>query len=133
MTTQWLTVRKASELIKEADPDGKGVSRRQLLRRLNMWDRRAGGKLLRWRGEPGGVREVNAQVLRQMLRTEPLQVERELAEVHDRIDVLDNRTKALRTKTRKNGKAIEDHEKRLTAHKRSMEHLQKSQRTLLEG
>jgi DNA-binding Lrp family transcriptional regulator len=98
MSASWITIRQAAEMC--------GLSRSQTLRRLERRNSENGGKLLRWAGAPGGRREVNVHVLRQILRADPREVERDLAEVHERIDVLDGRTNALVRITRKHEKAI---------------------------
>lgn len=121
--TKWLTITQCVTLIRELDSAGRGISRWQLRRRLERWDLTAKGKLLRWRGAEGGIREVNAAVLRQLLRADPIEKELELAEVHERIDVIDDRVRALRSKSRKHGERIDSHEKRIEAQKRALEAL----------
>lgn len=122
-STRWLTITQCVALIRELDANGRSISRRQLRRRLARWDAAAKGKLLRWQGAPGGVREVNAAVLRQMLCADPIEKELELAEVHERIDVLDDRVRALRSKSKRHGERIDVHEKRIDALKRASEAL----------
>jgi hypothetical protein len=101
MTRGWITIRDAAPLM--------GVSRRQARRRLERLNavHPYAGKLLRWRGDEGGVREVNLAVLRQIVESEPVDIERSLSEVHDRVDVLDRRTKAHRRELVAQRKAIE--------------------------
>lgn len=95
---------------------GLTSSRRQLTRRLETWDRESSGRLLRWVGQAkaGGTREVNTAILRQFLRADPVQRERELSEIHERIDILDGRTKAIRSK-------LVSHEKQLAENRVEME------------
>jgi len=112
---RWITIREAIKLVRESDPDGRGVSRWQLRRRLKSWDKDAGGKLLRWRGIQGGVLEVNAVVLQQLLKANPLERERELGEVHDRIDGVIRVTNAVRRKVRKHQKELEDQKELIVA------------------
>jgi hypothetical protein len=96
-----------------------GVSARQARRRLERRNGQAPytGKLLRWRDQPGGVREVNPAVLRQMMEAEPVDIERALSEVHDRVDVLDRRTLA--------------HRRQLVSQRKAIEGIQKSQAALI--
>lgn len=133
MTHNWLTIRQCVELIRSQDPDGKGISRWQLRRRLESWNTRSGGRLLRWVSKPGGKREVNAAILRQMLRTDPLDRELELSEVHERIDVLDGRTKAMRGRLTKHGRRLDGHDDDLVSHRKALEHLHASMAELLTG
>lgn len=104
---RWLTVIKAKQLV-EANGD-ESVSRRHLLRRLRALDKQVGGKLLRWRGQSGrgGVLEINPEILNQHLQALPLDPERELAHVHERITHIDRRLVSLR-------KTVMKHEKILT-------------------
>jgi hypothetical protein len=132
-STRWLTITQCVALIRDLDSAGRGISRWQLRRRLERWDTTAGGKLLRWRGAEGGVREVNAAVLRQLLNANPLERDLELSEVHERIDVIDDRVRALRTKSRKHGERIDIHEKRIDAQKRAIAALEGCARALAEA
>lgn len=104
---RWLTVVGAKQLV---DTKGDPVSRRQLLRRLRAIDKRVGGKLLRWRGQEGrgGVLEINPAVLRQHLSADPIDPERELGHIHERISAIDRRVVSLR-------KSVKKHEKLLHA------------------
>lgn len=133
MTPTWLTITQCCALIRQLDADGRGISRWQLRRRLERWDTRSQGKLLRWRGAEGGVREVNAAVLRQLLRADPIEHDKVMSEVHERIDVLDDRVRALRGRARKHGERLDDHEKRLTAQKRALLALEECSRSLVEA
>ena len=129
----WLTITQCVALIRELDAAGRGISRWQLRRRLEQWDVTAKGRLLRWRGAEGGIREVNAAVLRQLLRADPIERELELAEVHERIDVLDDRMRALRGRARKHGERLDNHEKRLVAQKQAISALEACSRALAEA
>lgn len=121
----WITVNEAARLAE--------ISRWQMRRRLKTWDKVCGGRLLRWADKPGGKLEVNPAVLRQMLRADPVDRERELSEVHERIDVLDGRTKALRSKVKKHGGTLENHESRLVSQRKSIQLLQASVAELANG
>lgn len=129
----WLTITQCVTLIRELDAEGRGISRWQLRRRLERWDITAGGKLLRWRGAEGGIREVNAAVLRQLLRADPIERELEMAEVHERIDVIADSVRALRGRSRKHGIRLDAHEKRLEAQKRAISALQACSQALVEA
>jgi len=101
MSRRWLSMREAAQEM--------GVSSRQARRRLERRNEvhPYTGKLLRWRDRTGGVREVNPAVLQQLLEAEPVDIERALSEVHDRVDVLDRRTIAHRHLLHSQKKAIE--------------------------
>lgn len=107
MSAGWITVRQAAELC--------GLSRSQTLRRLEQKNTECGGKLLRWLGKAGGKREVNVAILRQVLRADPRDTERDLAEVHERIDVLDGRTAALVRTVRSHKNTLDHHERAIAA------------------
>lgn len=109
MRSEWITVVEAA---KEA-----GLSRWQMRRRLVSLNEKAGGRLLRSNGtgERVGKWEVNVVVLRDLLTIDPMQRERELAEVHERVTVLDNRTAAIRRKLTRNTKQLEKHAKAIEA------------------
>lgn len=132
-STRWLTITQCVELIRQQDPNGRGISRRQLRRRLRHWDQLAGGRLLRWRSAPGGIREVNASVLLQVLRADPVQRELEMAEVQEKIDVIRDNVYALRAKQRKHGSRIDSCEKRLDAQKRAISALEECSKALAES
>lgn len=129
----WLTITQCVTLIRELDAEGRGISRWQLRRRLERWDVTAKGRLLRWRSAPGGVREVNAAVLRQLLRADPIDREMELAEVHERIDVVADSVRALRGRSRRHGIRLDNHEKRLVAQKQAISALEACSRALAEA
>lgn len=133
MTPTWLTITQCVALIRELDAAGRGISRWQLRRRLERWDLTAKGRLLRWRGAEGGIREVNAAVLRQLLRADPIEQELALAEVHERIDVIADSVRALRGRSRKHGKRLDNHEKRLCAQKQAIAALEACSRALVEA
>lgn len=109
----WITIKDCVELIRKQDPEGRGISRWQLRRRLVKWDAQANGKLLRWRTAPGGVLEVNTAVLLQLMREDPRDREMELAEVNERLAVLDESVRALRARTGKHRKRLDEHEEQL--------------------
>lgn len=99
MRTKWISIREASEWME--------LSRWQTKRRLQAIDQSRSGKLLRWAGKPGGKLEVNVAMLKTILTANEGERERELAEIHERVDIIDNRTYAIRRFARKNRKAIE--------------------------
>lgn len=109
MSAGWITIRQAAEHC--------GLSRRQTMRRLERRNLECGGKLLRWSGKAaaGGKREVNVAILRQLLRADPRDAERDLAEVHERIDVLDDRTGALSRIVRTHKKKLDHHDQAILA------------------
>lgn len=133
MTPTWLTITQCVALIRELDAAGRGISRWQLRRRLERWDLTAKGRLLRWRGAEGGIREVNAAVLRQLLRADPIEHERALSEVHERIDALSDRVSAVRSRGRKHAQRLDDHEKRLTAQRKAIEALKTAADALVDA
>jgi hypothetical protein len=127
----WLVISRTVTLMREHGYDG---SRRTLERRLEQWDREADGRLLRWTGAPksGGKREVNPVILLQFLTTDPVERARELDHLHERIDIIDGRTKAMRDRLKIQGKTISTHENRLNKHERAMRLVAELQRVLAE-
>lgn len=132
-STRWLSITQCVNLIRELDTAHRTISRRQLRRRLRRWDQSSGGRLLRWQGAPGGVLEVNAAVLQQLLRADPIDQDLALSEVHERIDVVEDRVRAMRTKYRKHGNRLDVHEKRLDAQKRALAALEACSAALMES
>ena len=133
MTSSWISISRATDIYNEyqvkLDDEHKPISRRQMSRRFESLNTASGAKLLRWVNKVGGKREVNLRVLQQMLRDDPKSHERDLAEVHDRIDVLDNRTIAMRRVLRKHGGRID----RVECSMKGMQMAQEGTQETLQG
>jgi hypothetical protein len=95
LNTEWISVAAAASLM--------GVCKRQALRRLNRKNAEVGGRLLRRIGDkrmPGGVQAskylVSTTVLREALRGEPSDVQRDIETLRLEQVLISERIEALR-------------------------------------